>query len=74
MSVPGSVLLCVSYVLLEFIPSLLSPSLAGYSGKIQIIVFQCVVGPCGSEFVLNLPLLLRPSASIRYLSLSAQLS
>ena len=48
------------YVILSLLPS----SFTLYSGKVQITVFQCVVGLCGSEFVLNLPLLRSPSPSL----------
>lgn len=73
------VLLCVLRAARVYvIPSLLALSFTGYSRKIQITVFQRVVGSCGSEFVLNLPLLLRASASssvpVHCLSLSAHVT
>lgn len=70
-----AVRVCVPLEFMLFRPSSL-PSFTGYSRKIQITVFQSVVGPCGSEFVLNLPLLLCPSASasVHYLSPSAPLT
>lgn len=67
MYVQGSVLLRALRAAKEFmlyvILSLLPSSFTLYSGNVQITVFQCVVGLCGSEFVLNLPFLLRPSHS-----------
>lgn len=47
------------YVILSLLPS----SFTLYSGNVQITVFQCVVGLCGSEFVLNQALLRSPSPS-----------
>lgn len=56
---------CARCVLLKSLcySVILPPSFTFYSGKVQITVLQCVVGLCGSEFVLNLPFLLRPSHS-----------
>ena len=57
MTVPCSVLLCVLRAAAEFMlfcPSSL-PRILAILGKIQITVFQRVVGSCGSKFVLNPP-------------------